>query len=83
MPMRPERLVRHYGKLAPAERARLAVRTLARDDFDELRRLRTTCPKKTYQESDAEYVDQMEASRILASRRHSASPMCSGMTAST
>ncbi len=63
--MRPERLVRHYGKLAPAERFRLAVRALARDDFDELRQLRTTCPTKTYKASDADYSDRMDAARTL------------------
>ncbi len=59
-------LKRLYDRLKPEERFRLALEALARDDEEELDRLGRTCPRKTYSQIDAEYLDLLEASSRVA-----------------
>jgi hypothetical protein len=49
-----------YEALTPIQRVRAAFAAMARDDQAEIDRLRRTCPKKTYTQTDAAYADTME-----------------------
>src|SRR5918911_3796864 len=56
-------LVRHYDTLTPDERIRLALDALLRDDEQEQDRLWRTCPRRTYEQVDAAFLDRWEAAR--------------------
>ena len=58
-------LVRQYAKIEPAERFRLVVRALARDDRAEFEHLCQTCPTKMYRASDAEYSGRFDAAKFV------------------
>lgn len=49
-----------YEKLTPQQRVQAAVSALARGDDTEIDRLRRTCPKKTYIQTDARFSDTMD-----------------------
>lgn len=55
-----------YENLTPQQRVIAAMEACARDDGDELRRLRDTCPKLIYKMTDAKYSDTMQSLSILA-----------------
>jgi hypothetical protein len=48
-----------YEQLTPSERVRAAVSATARDDMEELQRLKETCPKYLYKMTDPKYTDAM------------------------
>jgi hypothetical protein len=50
---------RVYESLTPRQRVIATIEAEARDDDDEVRRLRNTCPKFTYRQTDAEYSQTM------------------------
>jgi hypothetical protein len=58
-------LAKHYDQLKPGERFTLTLEALGRDDDPEIARLRSTCPKKVYRQSDEAYAGRMEASQIV------------------
>ncbi len=49
-----------YENLTNRQRMIASVEALARDDYDERVKLVKSCPKKTYKQADAAYVDMME-----------------------
>lgn len=55
-----------YPKLKADERFRLTMSALVRKDETEVERLRRSCPRKRYEQADAEYVDRVEATRLVA-----------------
>lgn len=59
-------LARRYDRLTPDERARAALEASARGDFEERDRLIDSCPRHTYSEPDAAFMDRLDASRDLA-----------------
>jgi hypothetical protein len=60
-------VARHYDKLKPDERFRLAIEALARGDDQEADRLATTCPRKVYRMNDVEYGDRVRVSSEIVS----------------
>ena len=59
-------LVGLYPHLKPYERARLTLGAMARRDAVEVERLRRTCPRRRYEQPDEEYLEQVNASRLVA-----------------
>jgi hypothetical protein len=60
-------VARHYDKLRPDERFRLAIEALARGDDQEVDRLAAACPRKVYREIDAEYGERVRVSSEIVS----------------
>ena len=48
-----------YDTFAPKERLVLMLEAMAREDHAEADRLRAACPRRTYQQSDADFIDRM------------------------
>lgn len=48
-----------YATFAPAERVVLLLKAMARRDEEEAQRLRSACPRRTYTQSDAEFMERM------------------------
>lgn len=63
--MKGKGLTGQYSKLTPDERFRLTLLAVARQDTDEARRLKDTCPWKHYAMPDAEYTDRLHASMVV------------------
>jgi hypothetical protein len=53
-------ITKHYDKFTAKERIDLAIAAMARQDKEELIKLRATCPKRQYIETDAAYCGFME-----------------------
>lgn len=49
-----------YETLTPQQRISATLDAMAREDEDECKRLTMTCPRKTYDQPDAEYTDGMD-----------------------
>ena len=49
-----------YENLTAEQRVRAAVAAVARGDESEVKRLRETCPKRTYRMNDAAFSDRLE-----------------------
>jgi hypothetical protein len=60
-------VARHYDKLSPDERFRLAIEALARGDAQEADRLAAACPRKVYREIDAQYGQRVRVSSEIVS----------------
>ena len=50
-----------YKTFSHRERLHLTIAALGRDDIAEAKKLRSSCPKKTYIMNDAAYEDQLQA----------------------
>ena len=57
-----------YPQLSAHERVRLTLAAIARGDADDVQRLRLTCPRRVYEQADADYVDVVEATRLIATQ---------------
>jgi hypothetical protein len=64
--MKGNRLVKVYDRLTPQERFVLAVTADARGDETERRELTRTCPRYCYTMSDADFMQRIETSQLLA-----------------
>lgn len=49
-----------YARLSPPERIRAAISAMARGDDEEVTKLKTTCPKKSFLMTDPAYSEAME-----------------------
>lgn len=58
-------LSKFYPNLSSDERFRLAIKALAEGNTLEQKRLRETCPRKSYSMNDLEFVDRMDGADIL------------------
>lgn len=52
--------IKYYDKFTPDERVKLTLVAIARGDEEEVGRLKRTCPKKHYLQTDIAYSDKME-----------------------
>lgn len=59
-------LNKYDSVLTPDERFRLALAAMARDDEAEVRRLQSTCPRRSYTMRDADFTDRFNGSRDVA-----------------
>jgi hypothetical protein len=64
--MKGNRLVKVYDRLTPQERFVLAVTADARGDETERRELMRTCPRYCYTMTDADFMQRIETSQMLA-----------------
>ncbi len=64
--MKSNELIRLYDRLTAAERLRLVLQAMLREDHEEKRRLEEACPRKTYTMVDAEFHDLYDCSQLAA-----------------
>jgi len=55
-----------YQTLSPAERIRATISAIARDDDHEIEKLAETCPRKTYTQPDAAFLDALQKLQTLS-----------------
>jgi hypothetical protein len=62
---------KYYAALTPSERVGAAIEAAARDDTLEIQRLRETCPRGLYRQTDPIFSDSMEQlSSLCVAVRH-------------
>jgi hypothetical protein len=55
-----------YQSLEPAARIMATIAALSRDDTEEVGKLMETCPRKSYSQPDAAFLDSLQKLQTLA-----------------